>query len=60
MQPLTKISTEGCTWIGVLAVALTIAADMLARANSSPSETISLIQRLLSRRANPTFHLYTR
>ena len=54
MNPLTKIEIGNSQWLGVLAVACTVASELLHLANNPEGQRVSFVDRELLRRALQT------
>lgn len=50
MEPLTTIQSGGCKWLGVLALTVTIAAQMLHLANEAHLDPYGFAGREIARR----------
>jgi hypothetical protein len=51
MEPLTKIELGNATWLGILAIACTVAAELLTRADNPHGKRTSFAERETQRRA---------
>jgi hypothetical protein len=51
MEPLTKITLGGSEWLGVLAIACTVAGELLSLADSPTGQRTSFVHRENIRRA---------
>jgi hypothetical protein len=60
MDSLNKIATDSRTWLGVLALALTIAAELLAEADGSRDKPGSFVEREAARRAKQNIQRFQR
>ncbi len=50
MEPLTKIDLGTCKWLGVIAIACTVAGELLSLANSPDGQRMTFAERELARR----------
>jgi hypothetical protein len=60
MDSLNKIATDGRAWLGVLALALTIAVELLAEGDTSKASPASFAEREKVRRAKDNLDWLTR
>lgn len=51
MEPLTKIEIGNSHWLGVLAIACTVASELLHLANNPEGQRVSFVDREMLRRA---------
>jgi hypothetical protein len=51
MEPLTKIELGSCTWLGLLAIACTVAGELLTLADNPQGQRTSFVERELTRHA---------